>query len=81
MIEVWWPKDTGPFRHQKQRAGNRSKGAKSNAGKPNRNRHQKAGPGKKAGGQRPAAQRREKPIDPNSPFAVLGQLKQGLTKK
>jgi ATP-dependent RNA helicase SUPV3L1/SUV3 len=81
MIEVWWPKDTGPFRHQKQNAGNRSKGAKGNSGKPDRNRHQKGGPGKKAGGQRPPAQRREKPMDPNSPFAVLGQLKQGLTKK
>ncbi len=81
MIEVWWPKDTGPFRHQKQHAGNRSRGAKGNSGKPDRNRHQKGAAGKKANGQRPPAKRREKPADPNSPFAVLGQLKQGLTKK
>jgi ATP-dependent RNA helicase SUPV3L1/SUV3 len=81
MIEVWWPKDTGPFRHQKQHAANRSKAAKGNTGKPERNRHKKQGDGKKPAGQRPAAQRREKPMDPNSPFAILGQLKQGLTKK
>jgi len=81
MIEVWWPKDTGPFRHQKQHAGSRSRGAKGNSGKPDRNRQQKGGPGKKAGGQRPPAKRREKPADPNSPFAILGQLKQGLNKK
>jgi ATP-dependent RNA helicase SUPV3L1/SUV3 len=81
MIEVWWPKDTGPFRHQKQHTGNRAKGPKANSGKPDRNRHQKGAPGKKAGGQRPPAKRREKPMDPNSPFAILGQLKQGLTKK
>ena len=81
MIEVWWPKDTGPFRHQRQHAGSRSKSAKGSSGKPDRNRHKKAGGGKKPSGQRSAAPRREKPMDPNSPFAVLGQLKQGLTKK
>ena len=81
MIDVWWPKDTGPFRQHKQQSGNRPKGAKGNAGKPDRNRHKKGGDGKKPAGQRPAPQRREKPIDPNSPFAILGQLKQELTKK
>ncbi len=81
MIEVWWPKDTGPFRHHRQHAGNRSKSAKGHPGKPDRNRHKKAGGGNKPSGKRPAQPRREKPMDPNSPFAVLGQLKQGLTKK
>ena len=84
MIDVWWPRDTGPFRQQKQRSPNRpkdAKGAKGNAGKPDRNRHKKASGDKKPADRHKAPPRKEKPIDPNSPFAVLGQLKQQLTRK
>lgn len=84
MIDVWWPRDTGPFRQQKQRSPNRpkdAKGAKGNAGKPDRNRHKKGSGDKKPADRHKAPPRKEKPIDPNSPFAVLGQLKQQLTRK
>ncbi len=84
MIDVWWPRDTGPFRQQKQRSPNRpkdAKGAKGNAGKPDRNRHKKGADNKKPADRHKAPPRKEKPIDPNSPFAVLGQLKQQLTRK
>ena len=84
MIDVWWPRDTGPFRQQKQRSPNRSKdakGAKGNAGKPDRNRHKKGAGDKKPADRHKAPPRKEKPIDPNSPFAILGQLKQELTRK
>jgi len=81
MIDVWWPKDTGPFRQHRQQHANRPKGAKGNAGKPPRNRPQKGAGSKKSSGPHKPPHRKEKPIDPNSPFAVLGQLKQALTKK
>ncbi|MGB7206833.1 MAG: helicase-related protein [Anderseniella sp.] len=80
MIEVWWPKDTGPFKAQKQQPNNRHKPRRSDkqahkpkpGGKPaDRSQHQRP----------PRPPRPEKPIDPNSPFAVLSQLKQELTKK
>ncbi len=81
MIEVWWPRDTGPFRQQRQQQANRPRGAKTNAGKPARNRPKKGAGGKKSSGPPGPPHRKEKPVDPNSPFAVLGQLKQALTKK
>ena len=84
MIDVWWPRDTGPFRQQKQRSPNRSKDAKAAkgyAGKPDRNRHKKGAGDKKPADRHKAPPRKEKPIDPNSPFAILGQLKQELTRK
>jgi ATP-dependent RNA helicase SUPV3L1/SUV3 len=58
-IDVWWPKDTGPFRHKPKEAKAR----------PHRPEPRKPKPRE----ERP--RRPEKPIDPNSPFAVLGQLK------
>lgn len=79
FIEVWWPKDTGPFRHQKQahrqarggKPGGKGKSRDANAGnKPRR-----------SNGSRPAKPRKEREADPNSPFAVLGQLKQDLGRK
>ena len=81
MIDVWWPKDTGPFRQHRQQPAKRSKRAKPNSGKPDRHRYKKNFEKNKSSGPRKPAHRKEKPVDPNSPFAVLGQLKQGLTKK
>ena len=80
-IDVWWPRDTGPFRQHKPQAG-RPKGRRLDAGKQGQERHRK-GQGHKKPRQneekRPV--RKEKPVDPNSPFAVLSQLKQDLSKK
>jgi ATP-dependent RNA helicase SUPV3L1/SUV3 len=111
-IEVWWPKDTGPFRARAERqmrhAGHRraapmpsdgTSGPPSEAapGDPGRPPRQGKGPRRgnrtrdedgpadrkprREGGKPPAAERKpapEKPIDPDSPFAVLGALKAKL---
>ncbi len=116
-IEVWWPRDTGPFRHRQERQPQqnrrpqqpRSEGKPEGGDKPEGeqrreggrpHRHGKGGPrrdersnGHEARGDRkdrkphrddrkPAIEERkprpEKPIDPDSPFAVLGALKAKL---
>jgi ATP-dependent RNA helicase SUPV3L1/SUV3 len=64
-IDIWWPKDTGPFRHKAK-----PKEAKP---RPRRPEREKPEPKPKVKFERP--RRPEKPVDPNSPFAVLGQLK------
>jgi ATP-dependent RNA helicase SUPV3L1/SUV3 len=79
-IEVWWPRDTGPFRHQKpdRRAGKPRREAKppaaaeSDGGKARARREERRPPKQ----ERPA--RPEKPIDPDSPFAVLSELRARL---
>jgi ATP-dependent RNA helicase SUPV3L1/SUV3 len=80
FIEVWWPKDTGPFRHQKQAHRQTRSGKPGGKGKP---RDANAGSNKprRSNGSRPAKPRKEREADPNSPFAVLGQLKQDLGRK
>lgn len=61
-IDIWWPKDTGPFRHKPKEA------------KPRPQRQEREKPKQpKPKFERP--RRPEKPVDPNSPFAVLGQLR------
>lgn len=87
-IEVWWPKDTGPFRrerqkpearpqqqHRQKRGKERSEHKAQEGGKPGQRTHNKP--------QRPPRFERkpEKPIDPDSPFAVLGALKAQLANK
>ena len=118
-IEVWWPRDTGPFRHRPERQreqnrrpphrrendqkqagaapeGERREGREG--GKPP-HRHGK-GPRREERGdaaenramrpprreeRKPHSEERkprpEKPVDPNSPFAVLGALKEKLAGK
>jgi ATP-dependent RNA helicase SUPV3L1/SUV3 len=79
FIEVWWPKDTGPFRHQKQAHRQARGGKPGGKGKP---RDANAGnKPRRSNGSRPAKPRKEREADPNSPFAVLGQLKQDLGRK
>lgn len=116
-IEVWWPRDTGPFRHrpERQRDQNRrpqhrreggpkpaegtekAEGERREGGRPQR--HGKGKHREERGeGQEPRQDRKprredrkpafeerkprpEKPIDPNSPFAVLGALKAKLAGK
>ena len=113
-IEVWWPKDTGPFRHrgdrpQRRRPEPRPAEAAAPAadapasaesaqeasrqprhGKGPRRDHRQRGqenrherkPRPESGGKPPPPPERkprpEKPIDPDSPFAVLGALKAKL---
>ncbi|MGH6874963.1 MAG: helicase-related protein [Aestuariivirgaceae bacterium] len=80
-IEVWWPKDTGPFRqqhHQKSRK-NFHRSGKANApdvplaAKPHK-------PGRPQQVRKPPQP--EKPaVNPDSPFAVLGMLRAQLAEK
>ena len=112
-IEVWWPKDTGPFRHRAEKPRDNPR--------PQHRRKPEAAAGLAApaveGQERPKTEhprgerpprrdfrkpqrddrkpqrderpppreerkpRPEKPMDPNSPFAVLGALKAKLTAK
>jgi ATP-dependent RNA helicase SUPV3L1/SUV3 len=80
VIEVWWPKDTGPFRQQKQaHRQNRKERPVQSKGKPER---KDGGKPRRSDTSRPAKPaRKEREPDPNSPFAVLGQLKQDLSRK
>jgi ATP-dependent RNA helicase SUPV3L1/SUV3 len=72
-INVWWPKDTGPFRKMPERAARPEFKKRENAdAKPKFNRREKQIPREKP---EPRAARPEKPLDPNSPFAALAALK------
>jgi ATP-dependent RNA helicase SUPV3L1/SUV3 len=72
-INVWWPKDTGPFRKMPERAARPEFKKRENAdAKPRFNRREKQIPREKP---EPRAARPEKPLDPNSPFAALAALK------
>ena len=120
-IEVWWPKDTGPFRHRPERQQHhhrrpqqaRTEGKTDGGDKPEGeqrreggrpNRHGKGGRRDERGqaqesrsrqdrperndrkprrdDRKPSFEERkprpEKPMDPDSPFAVLGALKAKL---
>jgi ATP-dependent RNA helicase SUPV3L1/SUV3 len=118
-IEVWWPKDTGPFRHrperqqqnqrrpQQPRSEAKAEGSDKPEGEQRRaggrpHRQGKGGPRREERGdsteargrperndrkprrddRKPAFEERkprpEKPIDPDSPFAILSALKAKL---
>jgi len=92
FIEVWWPKDTGPFRarpERKPQARERQPKPAATEGaadapreprRPSRGRdHHKKRDERPKREERPP--RPEKPIDKDSPFAVLGALKAQLAKK
>jgi ATP-dependent RNA helicase SUPV3L1/SUV3 len=81
-IEVWWPKDTGPFRHHGQKKPHRPPHRKQDHAKvqrPEDKREPRVERPKKP--LPPKPRRPEKPIDPDSPFAVLGALKERMTAK
>ncbi len=117
-IEVWWPKDTGPFRHRPERqreqsrqphrrdgAAKPSEGGEKPEGERREGRPPRRGKGPRREDRPEAAEGRtehhdrkprredrkpvfeerkprpEKPIDPDSPFAVLGALKAKLAGK
>jgi ATP-dependent RNA helicase SUPV3L1/SUV3 len=75
-IEVWWPRDTGPFRHRPEaktqhRPQSKPKDQKERPPRPERKQQ-----ANERNERREEPKRRpEKPLDPNSPFAVLGALK------
>jgi ATP-dependent RNA helicase SUPV3L1/SUV3 len=60
-IDIWWPKDTGPFRENHPKP------------KPKPEKRERTKPKRPERIERP--RKPEKPVDPNSPFAVLGALK------
>lgn len=115
-IEIWWPKDTGPFRHRPERQHNRRPQQQAarpaeggdkpegeqrqprEGGRPHRHHGKDKRREDRAEGQdarhdrkprrddrKPELQERkprpEKPVDPDSPFAVLGALKAKLGGK
>ena len=126
-IEVWWPRDTGPFRHRPERQQNNrrpaqrrdatataavqpaeggdkpTEGERREGGRPHRHHAKGHNNRDKRREDRPEGQearhdrkprredrkpdvqerkpRPEKPIDPDSPFAVLGALKAKLAGK
>lgn len=90
-VNIWWPKDTGPFRARPERDArpegrkpfNKPRGERPQQGeRPERGERKFGG---KGGGKRdhknerpqhqPRPPRPEKPMDPNSPFAKLMALK------
>jgi ATP-dependent RNA helicase SUPV3L1/SUV3 len=81
-IEVWWPKDTGPFRHRpeakaSEKSQSRPREQKERPPRPNR----KPQPAERKERHEEPRRRPEKPLDPNSPFAVLGALKAQMMSK
>ena len=81
MIEIWWPKDTGPFRQQHQHQKPRKKShqlpkAKLPESSPATKPHKPMRPEVRK------AQKPERPVvNPDSPFAVLGALRSQLAEK
>ena len=84
-VNVWWPKDTGPFRHQHEKpkhhhrpAPNGKEGEKQDHPKHSRPKqnHKPKFERREKPAERPP--RPEKPMDPNSPFAKLAILKEQL---
>ena len=66
-IEVWWPKDTGPFRHKPEARKPQPERPKRPERKPREQERKKP--------REEPPRRPEKPVDPNSPFAALLALK------
>ena len=78
-VNVWWPKDTGPFRHQheKPKHHHRSAPTGKEAEQQDRTKHTRPKQDRKPKFERPQRPPRpEKPMDPNSPFAKLAALKE-----
>ncbi len=80
-VNVWWPKDTGPFRAKPNRPPRRPEGER-HGGQPGKGKPQRFGDRKRGtkSDQRPPPRppRPEKPMDPNSPFAKLLALKEQM---
>jgi hypothetical protein len=77
--EVWWPKDTGPFRHHHQHGKHKPKRQRTKdpaVAKPDRPAGNRPEP-------RPNTPVRvsKAAVNPDSPFAVLGSLRSQLAEK
>jgi ATP-dependent RNA helicase SUPV3L1/SUV3 len=83
-ISIWWPDGMGPFRHRPKRS-ERQHHKREHHAKNGPPKHHKKKPYRdhgKSDGHRPNKPRApERPIDPNSPFAVLSALKEALVKE
>ena len=82
-VNIWWPKDTGPFRHQHEKPKHhhrpeRDKSERPKQDRPKRDHKVKFERREKPAVQAPRPPRPEKPIDPNSPFAKLAALKEQM---
>jgi ATP-dependent RNA helicase SUPV3L1/SUV3 len=81
MIEIWWPKDTGPFRQQHQHQKARKKFPPSQKPK----QPEPSSIAKPHKPPRPEVRKSQKPdkpvVNPDSPFAVLGALRSQLAEK
>ena len=89
-INVWWPKDTGPFRkppERKERPQFKKPEALGGEAKPKFNRPDRhRGKGNSERLDRndrppPRPAKPEKPMDPNSPFAALAALREQLKQR
>ncbi len=81
-IEVWWPRDTGPFRHRPEAKAHHRPQPKSKDQKERPQRPERKHQANERNERREEPKRRpEKPLDPNSPFAVLGALKAQMMGK
>ena len=91
FFDVWWPKDTGPFKRQRKpsrpqsakKAGSAPQNADSTRPKTN-SRQPRPKPARQAKSNKPNKPRKpsKPPISPeDSPFAVLNALKAQLTNK
>jgi ATP-dependent RNA helicase SUPV3L1/SUV3 len=92
VLEVWWPRDTGPFRRRDEpkgrkrhrpREGKPSEGeggpvAAKGASRPAHAKSKEWRPGKRPPADRAPAKERAPRIDKDSPFAVLGELRSQL---
>jgi hypothetical protein len=80
-IEVWWPKDTGPFRRRMpdKRPHHRPAAAAKKDGTGG-DKPDGALRGKEKREPRKPQRKSERPPDPLSPFAVLGSLKARFDK-
>jgi ATP-dependent RNA helicase SUPV3L1/SUV3 len=80
LIEVWWPKDTGPFRQHQHQKSRRKPGPSRKAKRPDQQ-----APAKPPRPPHPPARKPQAPqkpaVNPDSPFAVLGMLRSQLAEK
>ncbi|MEC9368649.1 MAG: helicase-related protein [Pseudomonadota bacterium] len=83
LVEVWRPRRKhAPDRRPGKRDGREASGRRKDTRQPRRGKRREEDKGKrpaKVSESRPP--RRERPIDPNSPFAALKDLKQALERK
>ena len=82
-VNIWWPKDTGPFRHQHEKPKHHHRPERDKSERPKQDRPKRDHKAKFERREKPAVQaprppRPEKPIDPNSPFAKLAALKEQM---